>query len=198
MFGYKISRILLVVGILVLLPFTVKFKASDFGQGQSLFTDIKAHEIGDILTVLIYEIATASNQSQSKSEESVDADVSGGPGLGALDFIPLFGVSTANSNSYDGKGQVSKNQSLRAKMTVTVVGEKKNGDLLIEGMRTIGVGPNTETMTLTGLVRAKDIKQDNTIDSYQIADAKITYDGEGPSQNSARPGIVTRLLGWLF
>lgn len=198
MFGFKLSRILLVAGLLTLLPFTVKFKASDFGQAQSLFTDIKAHEIGDVLTVLIYETTNASNQSESKNEEKMDADVSGGPGGGALDFIPLFGVSTSNSNSYDGKGQVRKNQSLRAKMTVTVVGAKRNGDLLIEGSRSVGVGPNTETMTLTGLVRAKDIKPDNTIDSYLIADAKISYDGEGPSQNASRPGVVSRLLGWLF
>ncbi|MFQ5607708.1 MAG: flagellar basal body L-ring protein FlgH, partial [Candidatus Zixiibacteriota bacterium] len=99
---------------------------------------------------------------------------------------------------YDGKGEVRKNQSLRAKMTVTIVGRKKNGELIIEGSRSVGIGPNTETMYLTGVVRTKDITSDNTIDSYLIADAKIAYDGSGPSQNSSRPGIVSRLLGWLF
>lgn len=184
--------------ILALLPFTFKALANDFGQSQSLFTDIKAHDIGDNLTVLIFEQTKATNQSQTKNEESFDGQVSGGPGGGVFDFIPLFGVSTENESNYDGKGQVRKNQSLRAKMTVTIVGKKKNNDLIIEGSRSVGIGPNTETMYLTGVVRRKDITSENTIDSYLIADATIKYDGDGPSQNATRPGILSRLLGWLF
>lgn len=194
----KIGRIILLAALFTLLPFTLKVFGNDFGSGQSLFTNIKARNVGDNLTVLIFELTNASNKSEAKNEETVDASASGGPGSGALDFIPLFGVTTSNDHSYNGKGEVRKNQSLRAKMTVTVVGVKDNGDLIIKGSRSVGVGPNTETMTLTGVVRSRDVKPDNTIDSYLIADATITYDGEGPSQNSTKPGIVSRLLGWLF
>lgn len=184
--------------ILALLPFTFKALADDFGQSQSLFTDIKAHDIGDNLTVLIFEQTSATNRSQTKNEESFDGKIGGGPGGGVFDFIPLFNISTESESNYDGKGQVRKNQTLRAKMTVTIVGKKKNNDLIIEGSRSIGIGPNTETMYLTGVVRRKDISSDNTIESYLIADATIKYDGVGPSQNVTRPGIVSRLLGWLF
>lgn len=194
----KLFRAIGLAILLALLPFTFKALADDFGKAQSLFTDIKAREIGDNLTVLIFEMTNASNQSQTKNEESTDGSVSGGPGSGVFDFIPLFGIKTSNEFSYDGKGQVRKNQSLRAKMTVTIVGKKKNTDLIIEGSRSVGIGPNTETMYLTGVVRSKDITTANTIDSYLIADAIIKYDGSGPSQNATRPGIVTRLLGWLF
>ena len=43
-------KVLLLLVILLLLPFALKVKGNDFGQGQSLFTDIKAHKVGDILT----------------------------------------------------------------------------------------------------------------------------------------------------
>jgi len=191
-------KLLAVVGLLILLPFTIKVFGADFGRSQSLFTDLKAARVGDNLTVLIYELTNANNQSQSKMDESHDASVSGGPGSGALDFIPLFGASSSSSNAYDGKGEVRKSQSLRAKMTVTVQAVRDNGDLTIEGKRSVGIGQNLETMYLTGIVRQKDVRADNTVDSYLIADARITYDGKGPNQNSARPGIITRLLGWLF
>ncbi len=194
----KLGRILLLAAVLTLLPFTVKVFGSDFGSSQSLFTDIKATNIGDNLTVLIFELTNATNRSKTINEETVDASVSGSPGTGVLDFIPLFGMSTKNSHAYDGKGEVRKNQSLRGKMTVTVVGLKSNGDLVIQGSRSVGVGPNTETMTLDGVVRRRDVKADNTVDSYLIADATITYDGVGPSQHATKPGIVSRVLGWLF
>ncbi|MCH9031436.1 MAG: flagellar basal body L-ring protein FlgH [candidate division Zixibacteria bacterium] len=194
----NLRRILIVAIALTLVPLTFFAYGGDFGRAQSLFTDIKAHKIGDNITVLIFENTNAIDRSQTKNEESGNTSVSGGPMTGALDFLPLFGASTSNSSDYDGKGEVRKTQTLRAKMTVTVVGLKENGDMIIEGRRSVGIGPNTETLYLTGVVRPKDVTTDNTVDSYLIADAKIIYDGDGPSQNSTRPGIVARLMGWLF
>lgn len=194
----NLRKILILAIALTLFPLTFFAYGSDFGKSQSLFTDIKANKVGDNLTVLIFENANASNQSETKNEESGKTSVSGGPMTGALDFLPLFGASTSNSTDYSGKGEVRKKQSLRARMTVTVVGVKENGDLIIEGRRSVGIGQNMESLYLTGVVRQKDVTSANTVESYLIADATIVYDGKGSSQNSARPGIVARLLGWLF
>lgn len=194
----KIKRILLLLAVLLLLPFTIKVYGGDFGQAQSMFTDIKAHKVGDILTVLIYEQSSASNKVESKSEKSTSATLKGGPGVGPLDFIPLFSLDGNNSNSFDGKGENVRNGSLRAKMSITVVDVKSSGDLIIEGSRTLGISGDRETLTLTGVVRQKDITPDNTIDSYLIADAEIHYTGKGNSNTASRPGFVTRFIHWLF
>jgi len=182
----------------LLLPFSIKVFGNDFGQGQSLFTDIKANKVGDILTVLIYEQSRASSKVESKTEKSTKSSVKGGPGIGSLDFIPLFGADGENSNKFDGKGENVRDGSLRAKMSVTVIEVRENGDLIIEGSRTIGISGDRETLTLTGVVRQKDISPDNTIDSYLIADAEIHYTGKGNSNTASRPGFVTRLLNWIF
>jgi flagellar L-ring protein precursor FlgH len=194
----KLKRILLILISLLLLPFTIRLYGNDFGQSQSLFTDIKAHKVGDILTVLIYEQSRASSKVESKTEKSTKASVSGGPGIGTLDFIPLFGADGENSNTFDGKGENIRDGSLRAKMSVTVIEVRENGDLIIEGSRTIGISGDRETLTLTGVVRQKDISPTNTIDSYLIADAEIHYTGKGNSNTASRPGFVTRLINWLF
>ena len=194
----NIKRILLILAVLLLLPFTIKVYGGDFGQAQSLFTDIKAHKVGDILTVLIYEQSRASTKVESKTEKSTKASVSGGPGIGSLNFIPLIGADGENSNSFDGKGENKRDGSLRAKMSVTVLEVKSNGDLIIEGSRTIGISSDRETLTLTGVVRQKDITPDNTIDSYLIADAEIHYTGKGNNNTASRPGFVTRFFNWIF
>jgi len=192
------KRILILTAILLLLPFSIKLWAGDFGQANSLFTDIKAHKVGDILTVLIYEASNASTASQTKTEKTGEFSTSGGPGLGPLDFIPLFGADGKNENSFDGKGENSRTQSLRAKMSVTIVGVKENGDLIVKGSRTIGISKDKETLSLTGVVRQKDITPENTVDSYLIADAEINYTGKGVANTSSRPGVVMRFLNWLF
>ena len=83
-------------------------------------------------------------------------------------------------------------------MSVTIVGVKENGDLIVKGSRTIGISKDKETLSLTGVVRQKDITPENTVDSYMIADAEIAYTGKGVANNSSRPGIIMRFLNWLF
>lgn len=192
------KRILILALILVLLPFTIKVFGNDFGQSQSLFTDVKACKVGDILTVLIFEQNQGSSKAETKTEKSTTAQMKGGPGVGPLDFIPLFSLDGDNSNSFDGKGENTRNGSLRAKMSVTVIARKENGDLIIQGSRTLGISGDRETLTLTGVVRQKDITRDNTIDSYLIADAEISYTGKGSANTGSRPGFFTRLINWMF
>lgn len=194
----SIRRLLLLLSILLLIPFSLKLRGQDFGKSQSLFTDIKAHKVGDILTVLIVEQNRASNQVEIKSEKTSEASVSGGPGLGPLDFIPLFGADSKGESKHDGKGENLRNGSVRARMSVTVVDVRTNGDLIIEGTRIIGISNDKETLTLSGVVRSEDVSADNTVESYHIADAEITYSGKGTTNTASRPGFLVRLVNWIF
>ena len=194
----SLRKLLFILLVLLLLPFGLKLKSQDFGQGQSLFTDIKAHRVGDIVTVLIYEQSSATQQVESKNEKTTKADTKGGPGIGSLDFIPLFGASAESKYSHDGKGENLRRGNLRARMSVTVVGIKDNGDLIIKGSRVVGISKDKESLELSGVVRSRDIKPDNSIESYLIADAEIHYTGKGNASTAARPGFFSRLISWLF
>jgi flagellar L-ring protein precursor FlgH len=168
------------------------------GGTGSLFTDIKAHQVGDVLTVRIYEDAKAANGSQTNVTKEGSFETSGGPGVGTLDFIPLFGAAGENKNEYKGAGNNARSGNLKARMTVQVVAVKNNGDLVIEGNRAVTINNDTETLTLTGIVRPQDVGSDNSVDSYNIADAQIAYRGKGPATTGARPGILMRFLNWIF
>lgn len=189
---------MIATAILLLLPFTLKVHGGDFGQATSLFSDIKAHKVGDILSVNIYENTQATNKTETKTEKSGQFSTDGGPGTGLLDFIPLFGAEGQNQNSFDGKGENLRNRNLRARMSVTVVAVKENGDLVVEGSRTVGISNDRETLTLSGVIRQRDINPDNSVNSYLIADAQIIYRGKGAINDGSRPGPIMRFLNWLF
>jgi flagellar L-ring protein precursor FlgH len=191
-------RFLILLAIFLLLPFSMKLHGQDFGKNQSLFTDIKAHQVGDIITVLIVEQNRASNQVETKTEKSTSINTSGGPGIGSLDFIPMFGGKADNSNKFDGKGENLRTGSIRARMSVTVLEVRDNGDLVVEGSRVIGINGDEETIYVSGVVRSRDVSPDNTVESYQIADAEISYTGKGNATSGSRPGIITRLINWIF
>jgi len=188
----------LLISILFLAANSVAAGPFDEANSKSLYTDLKAHKIGDILTVIISENARASNKAKSTTKKSTTASIDGGPGLGGLDFFAPFSMGIENESEFDGEGRVEKNGSLTAKMTVKVVGTNPNGDLLVEGYRILDINNDQETLFLSGIVREKDITPSNTIYSYQIGDAEISYKGKGQSHDGSRPGFFTRLINWLF
>jgi flagellar L-ring protein precursor FlgH len=178
----------------------VTASANNFSKmrSASMYTDIKANKIGDVITVLIVESATAQNAVATGTQKSSEFDVDAGPGFGSLDFIPLFGANGGSEAKSNNQGQTSRSGKLQAQMTVQVVGVRGNGDLVIEGSRVIGINSDKEMMTLTGIVRSEDVAADNSVYSYQIADAQITYRGKGAANNGGKPGWIMRFLNWVF
>ena len=73
----------------------------------SLYTDIKAHHVGDLITILIYEDASAQNMSKTETKKEATFETNGGPGIGPLDFIPLFGVSGDANSEFKGDGKIA-------------------------------------------------------------------------------------------
>ena len=107
-------------------------------------------------------------------------------------------MNTSSENKSTNQGQTSRAGQLRAQMTVQVVGIRDNGDLVIQGTRVIGINNDKEQLLLTGIVRADDVKPDNSISSHQIADAQISYRGKGAASSGGKSGFVSRVLNWLF
>ena len=62
----------------------------------------------------------------------------------------------------------------------------------------VTINNEDETLFLSGVVRSRDISNDNTVYSYQIGDAKISSKGKGNITDGHRPGFVTRLINWIF
>ena len=68
----------------------------------------------------------------------------------------------------------------------------------MEGRRIVDLNGAKEEIMLSGTVRPEDVRADNTIYSYHIANAKITYKGKGGLHRAQRAGLLSWLLGWLF
>ena len=170
----------------------------DGSSYPSIFSDHKAHEIGNVVTVLIIEEASASNQASTQSSKENKLSASSPGGTGGLDFMAMYGLSAGTKNEFTGDGATSRQGVLKAKLTARVVAIEDGGHLLIEGSREIGINDEKEIITLSGTVRSEDITRDNTVYSYQIANAQIVYKGKGNVNTGQRPGIIARFFNWLF
>ena len=169
-----------------------------YGSAKTLYSDHRAQAVGDVITIEIVEISQASNEAatETKKEHSAELDVSAGSG--PLDFIPMTGFTSSNKNDYSGEGKTSRKGKLKAKMTAVIVAILPNGNFLIEGSRVVDINGEKQITVLTGVIRPADITPRNTIYSYNIANAQITYKGSGPVQTSQRPGFFAKLVNWIF
>ncbi len=169
-------------------------------EAISLFADPTASRVGDALTVIIAESATASNQTSLSTEKTQAVEVGSQiPGAGnVLNFIPLHALQSDASNTFQGRASSSRSAQLNARMTVTVVARKPNGDLIIDGVRTLKINGETEAIHVSGSVSPSLIRVDNTVPSSSIGDLNIEYTGKGVITQGSRPGMVMRFVNWVF
>lgn len=162
---------------------------------RSLYADRKAVKEGDVLTVLIYESTTASSRADTKTSKSDSASTK--PGVGPLlSMLPEGSVSGKTGSQ--ASGSTTRSGTLVGKISVVVKEVLPNGNLKVEGTRTVGVNGEKEKIVLTGIVRPEDVSAENTVPSTAIAQAEIHYEGKGPVGNKQREGLLTKLLKWLF
>ena len=169
-----------------------------YGSGVTLFSDHRAHTVGDVVTIEIVEVATASNEASTELKKDHSSSLDLSAGTGALDFIPMAGYNTSNSNDYSGEGKTSRKGNLKAKITAVIKEILPNGNLLIEGSRIVEINGEKQITVLTGIIRPADITPLNTVYSYNIADAQITFKGNGVVQTGQRPGLFAKIINWIF
>jgi flagellar L-ring protein FlgH len=170
------------------------FAASSY----SIYNAHRAMRVDDILTVVIVESAKAGSQSGTNTNKENEMNLQGGNSSGLLRFIPSFGASGSSKVSYDGKGGTSREGSLVAKISARVVQVLDNGNLVIDGSKVVAINEEKEVIKVSGVVRQQDIESNNIIYSYNIAEAQITYSGKGTATTGQRPGLLARILNWIF
>jgi flagellar L-ring protein precursor FlgH len=159
------------------------------------FTDDKAHNVGDLLTVEISESSSGSSTASTSGSKNESASIS--PGTGAiLRLIHNFGLADTMSSAATGTS--TRADTLSATMSVVVKQVLPNGNLVIEGTRLVGTNAEAETITLTGVVRPADISSTNTVQSPLVADAQIKYSGKGPVAEIQHDGLVRQLFKYIF
>ncbi len=166
-------------------------------RGLSLFEDVKARRVGDTVTIRLAEKTQASKS--ASSDASKDSSIDTG--------IPIIGGKTITRNGKDilnsewetaqefsGKGSSSQSNSLSGNITVTVAEVYANGNLFVRGEKWLTLNQGEEFVQISGIIRPVDIGSDNSVDSYKVADARITYSGNGTLADANRPGLLTRFF----
>jgi flagellar L-ring protein precursor FlgH len=169
---------------------------------RSLFADHKAAQVGDAVTILIVESSSAVNGAETSTSRDSKLGASAGFQnnriFRELPYGESVSVSGTTANGFKGTGSTSNKGSVQAKLSAKIVEIDDNGNLRIEGTRNILINKEEQIIKVSGTIRPQDISPDNTIYSYNISDAVISYKGEGAVSSVQGPGWFTKFLHWLF
>lgn len=184
----QICAVLLVAAIGALAP-GASFAADATSAPRSLFADRRAHMQGDLLTVLISEVAsvTANAQTRTTKSESASANLLQRDGEMQLANAGIEG-------NFAGGGKIERSGTLLARLTVKIEGVDANGNFIVSGEQLIVINNEKQNIRVSGLVRPDDIAADNTVPSWRVAGTDIQLLGKGLLSKKSSPGLLTRLL----
>lgn len=166
------------------------------GGSMALFSDNKARRVGDLLTIQLVEATSASKSAKTTTAKDQDIEMEAPVILGqtpTLNGLPL-GTTLKAGREFSGQGDSSQSNRLNGFITVTVVERLPNGNLVVAGEKQLTLNQGDETVRISGVVRPADISTNNVVPSFKVADAQITYGGEGFVADSNRMGWLARFF----
>ena len=167
---------------------------------SSMFADKKARRVGDIVTIIVQQnnSATRNNNTTTAKQTAVDASIASflyGPAASGLltkgGTYPA--MSFSGKNTYAGGGQINNAETITDQVAVRVIDVLPNGNLVVEGRRHTAFSDEKQDAVLRGTIRSDDILANNTIYSYNVADASIQFVSHGTITDAQRKGWFNRV-----
>lgn len=159
---------------------------------RSLVAENKALQAGDVLTVVVQEAASATATTDLRAQRNFTVAARADTSTSSE-----RSVSAGTSSDSDGAGRTERSGRLLAQLSVRVVQVLDNGDLSVSGQQSLRINGEEQLITLSGIVRPRDIGENNTVLSSRIADASIRFDGKGFVTDQSKPGWLARLFNFL-
>jgi flagellar L-ring protein FlgH len=164
---------------------------------SDLTSDLRARRVGDIVTILVQERASAVSSGTVKTQRnsSLQASITAAGGITRATG-PLANLAKAGTNSsLDGQGATTRDTTLTATISAVVTQVLPNGSLVIQGTKNVKINNENQILGLRGLVRPVDLDTTNTVSSDRVAQMDLQVNGKGVvGDQIKRPFILYRLL----
>ena len=176
-------------------PLPAKPQANSLWQpgARAFFRDGRAARVGDILRVKINITDQAEFDNNTTSTRTTQESVAAPSFFGLEAKLPSVPLVTPNpgslvdvngSNNHQGNVTAKRKETVQTQVAAMVTQVLPNGNFVITGKQEFLMNYDIREVSIKGVVRPQDIGSDNTVDSTQVAEARITYGGRGQNMDA--------------
>lgn len=167
------------------------------GRFADVARDLRAAQVNDLVTIVVADQASAisrgSTASSRKSSATAGISAMGGPTRVAGPLSSMAGMN--GDQKLDGQAETSRESELRTTLTARVTHVLPNGNLVVEGRKSVSVNSERQVVRVRGIARWNDLSGGNRINSDRLALLEVQVDGKGVVNDAIRrPNFLYRLL----
>ena len=169
-------------------------------EPKALFSSVRARGVGDLVSIVIDEApsmqdtGTYSTVKQSSLDENLTKA-----------FNSIFNTSikdvlngTEGNLSVTGETQLGRTMTLTDKVVAQVVQVLPNGNLLVQGKKSLVNQNERVDLIVSGIVDPKWINQSGEILSSHIANLQFAMNGAGTVSRGQNEGILDKAVRTIF
>ena len=179
--------------------FVLGTSSSFYAEPKSLFGAVRARSVGDIVTIVLSEninFNDSLNYTSDRSSNTVDNFTNFFnkilPGTPLNNQFNNFG----GSNSVDSTTSNQRTMGINDYVTVQVVQMLPNGNLMVQGKKTLVNGGERVDLLVSGVVDPRFIDQNGQV--YSVANFQFALAGKGTVTRAGNEGIINRAVKYLF
>ncbi|AYM04429.1 MULTISPECIES: flagellar basal body L-ring protein FlgH [Agrobacterium] len=162
----------------------------------ALFKDLRALNIGDILTVNIQI------NDKADFDNETERNRTNASGLNWKAKAEIFGwtpeadssIKYGSDTDTQAKGKTKRSEKLTLLVAAVVTGILENGNLIISGSQEVRVNHEIRILNVGGIVRPQDVDAQNIISYERIAEARISYGGRGRLTEVQQPPVGQQVV----
>ncbi len=205
-FGIKILTICSLVIIMSQVAhceslFVMSTAQSYYAEPKSLFGGVRARAVGDLVTIVLNEqINVADKLAYTSERSSATTDNFTGLLNAVLPGTPLNNKFNkfGGKNSVDSSANNQRSMTFRDSVTVQVVQLLPNGNLMVQGKKTIVNANERLDLLVSGVVDPRWITDVGTISSTNVANLQFAMSGKGSTSRAGNEGVINRAVKYLF
>lgn len=168
---------------------------------KSLYGGVQARSVGDLISIIMNESVTVTNSlSYASSKKSATTDNF------SKFFNTILGRQLINDNlgTFGGTNDVTNSAGSNNKIVfgdtiaVQVIQQMPNGNLVVQGKKTLVNGNERSDLIVTGIVDPRWISSSGQVYSRYVANLQFAMSGRGDISRSGNEGIINRFIKYLF
>ncbi len=181
--------------------YTMSASQSYYAEPKSLYGGVRARAVGDLVTIAMTESLAVEDKLEygsNRSSQTVDNFTS-------LLNVLLPGRPLNNKfNNFGGSNTVGSNTSNKRTMgfqdliTVQVVQLLPNGNLMVQGKKTLVNANERVDLLVSGVIDPRFINDVGQVSSRNVANLQFALNGKGSTSRAGSEGIINRAVKYLF